>query len=123
MARTKKQGGPDQVKEEFWRSEVNGWRRSGMSVRAWCRQRQLSEPSFYAWRRMLAQRDEGATHTAPTFVTVTAHPPGMSAVGGGAVLELVHRAGHVLRIGPACDANTLAMVLAALAGTGEAARC
>lgn len=123
MARTKKLGGGGQAKEERWRSEVEGWRRSGLSVRAWCRQRQLSEPSFYAWRRMLAQRDEAAAHAKPTFVTVTAQPSGMSAVGGVAVLELVHREGHLLRIGPACDAATLAMVLAALAGTGEADRC
>ena len=48
------------AKEQYWREVIGGWRRSGGSVRQWCLQRQLSEPSFYSWRRVLAARDSGA---------------------------------------------------------------
>lgn len=44
-------------KEREWRAIVERWAGSGMSVRAFCRARGLSEPSFYAWRRTLAARD------------------------------------------------------------------
>lgn len=44
-------------KEQYWREVVDGWRRSGGSVRQWCLGRQVSEPSFYSWRRVLAERD------------------------------------------------------------------
>ena len=43
-------------RERFWRECVRGWQQSGCSVRAWCSQQQVSEPSFYAWRRELARR-------------------------------------------------------------------
>ena len=39
-------------KEQYWREVIDGWRRSGGSVRQWCLERQVSEPSFYSWRRV-----------------------------------------------------------------------
>ena len=47
-------------KEQFWRRMVRQWRGSGLSVRAFCEEHGLSEPSFYAWRRTLAARDAAA---------------------------------------------------------------
>lgn len=49
-----------QGKERFWRALLGRWRGSGLSVRAFCREQGLSEPSFYAWRRTLLARDAGA---------------------------------------------------------------
>jgi hypothetical protein len=45
-------------KERFWREAICRRRRSGQSVRGSCRNETLSEPSFYAWRRELKQRDD-----------------------------------------------------------------
>ena len=45
-------------KEQFWRGQIEGQAASGLSAREWCRREQLSEPSFYAWRRKLAQRGQ-----------------------------------------------------------------
>src|SRR6476619_487839 len=53
------------AKEQYWREVIDGWRRSGGSVRQWCTQRQVSEPSFYSWRRTLAERDAAARSTQP----------------------------------------------------------
>lgn len=44
-------------KEAWWRSHVGRQAESGMSVRACCRENQLSEPSLYVWRRELRKRD------------------------------------------------------------------
>jgi hypothetical protein len=46
----------DAEKERFWREAICRQRRSGQSVRGFCRNETLSEPSFYAWRRELKQR-------------------------------------------------------------------
>ena len=46
---TRKQGSAD--KERFWRTTMRQWRRSGMSVRAFCEAHGLAQPTFYAWRR------------------------------------------------------------------------
>jgi hypothetical protein len=45
-------------KERFWRDVVRRQRRGDLNVRDFCRRREISEPSFYAWRRELSKRDE-----------------------------------------------------------------
>lgn len=47
----------DLQREIRWRELVARHEASGLSVRAFCRQEQLNESSFYAWRRTLAERD------------------------------------------------------------------
>lgn len=47
----------DAEKERFWREIIRRQLRSGQSIRGFCRDEALSEPSFYAWRRELKQRD------------------------------------------------------------------
>jgi hypothetical protein len=47
----------DPVKERHWRRLLAQWRRSGMTGRDFCAKHALAEPSFYAWKREIAQRD------------------------------------------------------------------
>ena len=53
------------AKEQYWREVLEGWRRSGGSVRQWCSQGHISEPSFYSWRRTLSERDAAAASQEP----------------------------------------------------------
>jgi hypothetical protein len=110
---------PDGAKERFWRQAIQQWRRSGLSIRAFCVERDLSEPSFYAWRRLLHERDQHfkkeagradvARDMPPTFVPVQVVPAAPAAV---AVIELVLRTGGVVRVPPGFDAATLRQLLA-----------
>jgi hypothetical protein len=47
----------DAAKEQYWREVVGGHAKSGLSVKAYCSGRGVSEASFFAWRRELARRD------------------------------------------------------------------
>ncbi len=47
----------DPAKERFWRGTLREQADSGQSVRAFCRGRQLTEATFYFWRRELKQRN------------------------------------------------------------------
>ena len=47
----------DGAKEAYWRELLLRHAASGLSVRAFCRQEQLAESAFHAWRRTIAQRD------------------------------------------------------------------
>lgn len=117
MARRQRDG----AKERFWRQAIQQWRRSGLSIRAFCIERDLSEPSFYAWRRLIRDRDQhvkkGASRadvapdTPPTFVPVQVVAATPAPV---AVIELVLRAGGVVRVPPGFDAATLRQLLAVL---------
>ena len=88
----------DPRKEEFWRDTVTRWQASGLSIRAFCARHRLTESTFHAWRRTLAQRDRDNPSPPSPIVTfvplqvyhdLPANPP---------ALELVCRHGRRLRI-------------------------
>ena len=109
MARGKHNGS----KEQFWRGVMQRWQRSGQSVRAFCDDQDLSEQSFYAWRRILAERDRQASTTTtepvPAFIPVRVTPPPATSA-----LEVVVGTGRVVRVSPGFDAATLRDLLAVL---------
>jgi hypothetical protein len=127
--------GRDPAKERHWRGVLDQWRRSGMTGRDFCARHRLSEPSFYAWKREIARRDQeqqtagqptpAATRrrsargpvmpVRPVFVQVCAEaaPPAATA------LEVLLANGRVLRLGRGFDAEVLRQALAVL----EASAC
>jgi hypothetical protein len=117
----------DAEKERRWRRLEKEWRSSGLSVREFCDWQALSEPSFYAWRRELAQRDRerssrGARSTTgpvgalpkPSFLPVQVVAEGAADSCAQACLEVQLPTGVRLRIPAGFDPQTLAQVLAAL---------
>jgi transposase-like protein len=48
----------DRGKELFWRRLLQLWSRSGRTIRDFCAEHQVSEASFFAWRRTIAERDQ-----------------------------------------------------------------
>lgn len=95
------------AKEKFWRKTIRAFAASGQSVRAFCRARQLSEPSFYAWRRTLARRD-AATPAAPGFVPVRL------ADAMSVPMEIVLAGGRSIRLRPPVGRAALVEIVAAL---------
>jgi len=102
-------------KERFWRRIVRHWRSSGLSIRDFCAEGQISEGNFYAWRRIIAERDAQATRFVPVRVVPEQKPTG-AASGNGSDngLELILGAGRVLRIGREFDGATLRRLLVLL---------
>lgn len=100
-------------KEQYWRTRVRQWRTSGLSVRDFCAEQGLSEPSFYAWRRTLAEREAAGVQFVPLTVTPEVRAaPGADGLAGA--VELILGAGRRLRIGPGFDGPTLTRLLALL---------
>lgn len=48
----------DPAKELFWRRMMDLWQDSGLTIRAFCQQQNLTNDSFYFWRAELARRDQ-----------------------------------------------------------------
>ena len=91
-----------------WRKLIAEQDSSGQKIGPFCRDRGISEPSFYYWRGRLRKS------TPVRFAVIETAPP----VVGRPVwaLELVLRNGERLRIGDKVDAATLRMVLEAARG-------
>jgi transposase-like protein len=105
-------------KEQFWRGILRQWDRRKQTVREFCAEHGVSEPSFYAWRRIIAQRDQQLAaprvsttpaEDLPTFVPLTVAPPLPNPM-----LEVVVGSGRVVRVPPQFDAATLLRLLAVL---------
>jgi transposase len=105
----------DPRKELFWRDHLARWQRSGLSVRAYCAQHHLAAPSFYAWRRTLAQRQPAA----PAAATVTLLPLALpsQAPAPQPLLEVVLRNGRCLRLVPGVSLGVVRDLLAVLEET------
>jgi transposase-like protein len=102
---------PDAGKQRRWLDLVRLWQQSQLTVRTFCARHHLSEPSFYAWRRLLRERGLIAepcqqptrSSSTPAFVklgvdaeTATATP-----------VDLVLSDRRVLRVRPGFDPDTL----------------
>ena len=105
----------DPSKERFWRRLLAQHAKSNVSARTFCQRHGLSEANFYAWRRILGERDAQAVR----FVRVTLVPdekPGSAASVNSSIhpLELILFGGRFLRIGTGFDGPTLQRLLALL---------
>ena len=100
----------DGQKEQLWRRWFEDWRSSGLSVRAFCCRRDVSEASFYAWRRELHKRDADPA----VFVPVQLIEPQAAAPSAG--IDLLLPGQRTLRVAPGFDVATLRQLLAVLEG-------
>jgi hypothetical protein len=74
-----------------WRELNDAWKRSGQTINAFCRERQLTRSNFDRWRRILAAPPGGSPRgEAPAFVPLRVITEPMA--------EVVLRSGIVVRV-------------------------
>jgi transposase-like protein len=101
---------PDAAKQDRWLELIRRWQRSQSTIGEFCKRHQVSEASFFSWRRVLRERgllDEPMPATnsaaAPAFVKLTT----LDAERTGSAIELVLNQRRVLRVRPGFDADML----------------
>jgi len=87
-----------------WGDLVRQHEQSGAAVKDFCRERRVSEPSFYSWRKRLS------TSEPVRFALVDPGNP-VANVRAASSLELILVSGDRLRIPAGTDATTLRTVL------------
>ena len=95
------------ARDEYWRNRIAEQERSGMTVQRFCKDRGLTEQSFYVWRKRLRKQQP------MRFALLETGRVRESAVTEFG-LELMLATGERLRIGIGVDAITLRTVLEAL---------
>ena len=115
MSKKRKTSGVDL--RQFWLDAIDQWRNGGLSVRQFCKDQGLSEPSFYFWRKKLSkaepsEADRQKDKKTSAFIEVSIPD------GNSSILELVLISGNVLRIGASVDNRALSNVLSVLRESG-----
>ena len=110
---------PDPSKQRRWLDLVQQWRRSGLTVRAFCGRHRLCEQSFYSWRRALLQRGvlvdkhiSSEPASTPAFIQLTVDP--RPAAEPSSTIDVVLPQGSVVRVRSRFDPDLLRQVLAVL---------
>lgn len=109
-------------KREFWRLALIEYEKSGLSIRAFCQRENLSEPSFYAWRRKLEKQagTQKKRSTGPKnnsdfsakLVSVELVDGDVAkATGQDSLLEVVTRGGSTIRFNDSLSGDRLKSVL------------
>ena len=92
-------------RESYWRQVLARWKRSGLSVRAFCGAEGLKPMTFYWWRRELARRDQPQPAFLPVRVLAESAEP--STMG----IEVVLANGRSVRVSAGFDPRTLVRVV------------
>jgi hypothetical protein len=118
----------DPSKERFWRRLLRLWQRSGRTIRDFCAEHEVSQPSFYAWRRVIAERDQqrrqrrqfnadvagdGDPHV-PLDGQASFVPVRILATAASTAFEVVLNGGRVVRVPASFEAASLRQLLAIL---------
>lgn len=94
-------------REQYWRELIRGQQASGLSISAFCREREVSPASFFDWRRKLASRD--GEEVADKFVPIELGPP--ASLAGRPGFEVVLPNGLRVLVPSRFDADALRELL------------
>src|SRR3954451_23976524 len=95
---------PASSKADQWAERIAAQQRAGISVKQFCKEQELTEYSFYAWRKRLQQ-------TGSVRFALVDRSPRRQERAVEPALELVLATGERLRISVGVDAATLRTVL------------
>jgi hypothetical protein len=108
----------DLEREAYWRRLIGRWRESRQGVRPFCRREKVSEPSFYAWRRVIAERDKqrpAAPKGQPAFVPVVVRQE-LPLPAASEWITVRLRGGRLVHLPGSMPAARLAEILHAIEG-------
>ena len=94
---------------EQWHQIIEGQRSSGLTVAAYCRDRGVTEGSFYTWKRRL--RSPAKSNHSPARVFVEMKPPKTSSSGA---IEICLPAARCLLVRRGFDRELLIELIRAL---------
>lgn len=101
---------------QYWRELIREQDASSLSISAFCRQHEVSQNSFFRWRRQLADtrrpRTKPMNDHAAKFVAIDLPRPNLDT--RTSCCEVILTDGCRLRVPPQFDAESLRDILAAL---------
>jgi transposase len=99
--------------ERFWRERVEKWDASGLSARDFATREGVRPERLFFWKRRLRASSAMAI-AGVSFAKVSVKPVAVEPAVDP--LEVVTRAGHVIRVRPRFDETTLLRLVSVLGG-------
>ena len=95
---------------QIWAERIAECRSSGMSVRAWCRENEISEKTYYYWQRRLYQQMV-STAERVDFAEIPQGAQTGQCSGAAAKISL---SGATIEVYPGADAQMIRVILQTL---------
>ena len=95
---------------QLWAERIAECRSSGKSVRAWCREKEISEKTYYYWQRRLYQQME-STAEGVDFAEI---PRGIQTGQNFSAAAKVCLSGATIEVYPGADAQMIQVILETL---------
>ena len=95
---------------QIWAERIAECRSSGKSVRAWCREKEISEKTYYYWQRRLYQQMAYRTE-AVSFAKI---PQGIQTGQCSGAAAKVSLSGATIEFYPGADAQIIQAILQTL---------
>jgi hypothetical protein len=95
------------------RGVLEAWRRSGLSLEAFARQRGLVTQRLHWWKAKLARAEKSLAVRTPALLPVTVSP---DTARRGEPVTVLLRTGHMLKVSHGFDEEAFARVVALLEG-------
>ena len=92
---------------QLWAERIRECLSSGMSVRAWCREHEISEKTYYYWQRRLYQQMISTAETV-RFAEIPSREETVPNSGGTAKISL---SGATVEIYPGADSQMIQGIL------------
>ena len=107
-----------------WQDVIKRQAESGLSVRQFCTKEQVSEPSFYAWRRKLVEARPDGKRTVMSSRRVSTPKDGqdfipLKLIETVSAMEVVHPRGYRIRVTGEVNVTDLQRVLDVLDGRSD----
>jgi hypothetical protein len=111
-------------REMRWREIVNRQARSGLSIREFCANEKVSEPSFYAWRKKFREQENEVTRgrkprRSPDEPDNRGLFVPLQLVDSVETLEVIHPQGYRVRVIGDVNVTALRHVIEILDGRGD----
>lgn len=106
-------------RREHWRLLIEEQRSGSQTIAAFCREKGVSPPSFYSWRRKLEgespSKSQGQASATPSPEQPAFIPLRLPAVlQVDEAIEIVHPRGYVVRLSGSVDRQSLSQIIEVL---------
>jgi len=99
------------AKLQEWAARIQECRSSGLSVRAWCRQKEVNAATYYRWERELLSAAETGCSNVPAVRFAELPAPRQASRSVAERCATLHIGNASLDIYPGCDTEQLKMLV------------